>query len=285
MVWVVLVIVVVGGTLLAHRRGTPEAADRLSAVVGNLFASMGPGFSERASYRALQRRVLTGALRLRTISVNGVVRIPGTLDVALAPEDEPTVRAAASTFLSDIGSALAIRAKRAGWQVDGDVDLRFVGDTEVEPGRPLVTRRARPDDRAEEVVPRGRAKPAPAVTLAFASTQSGYEPTRSYLAGASAPARAALVLRPVRDGLEPIRIRPDGEPVVVGRRAEAGRRADVDSVSARHCRFEFDGHGWRVADLDSKNGTFVNGVRISGPQRVRRGDVLQLGPAAVYRCT
>ena len=281
MVWVVLVIVVVGGSVLAHRRGTPESGDRLSAVVGNLFASIGPGFSERASYRALQQRVLTGALRLRTISVNGVVRVPGTLDVALAPEDEPTVRAAASTFLSDIGSALAIRAKRAGWQVDGDIDLRFAGDTDVEPGRPLVTRRARPDDGAEELVPRNRARAEPAATLAFASTQSGYEPTRSYLADPT----PALVLRPERDGLEPIRIRPDGKPIVVGRHAEEGRRADVDSVSARHCRFEFDGHGWRVADLDSKNGTFVNGVRISGPQRVRRGDVLQLGPAAVYRCT
>jgi pSer/pThr/pTyr-binding forkhead associated (FHA) protein len=55
-------------------------------------------------------------------------------------------------------------------------------------------------------------------------------------------------------------------------------------VSARHCQFDREGEGWTVIDLGSKNGTFVNGRRVSDPTPVRRGDVVQFGPAAVYRC-
>jgi diguanylate cyclase (GGDEF)-like protein len=53
-------------------------------------------------------------------------------------------------------------------------------------------------------------------------------------------------------------------------------------VSRRHARFVSDGDGFRLEDLGSSNGTFVNGERVS-QHRLREGDVVQFGSQACFR--
>lgn len=48
-------------------------------------------------------------------------------------------------------------------------------------------------------------------------------------------------------------------------------------VSARHAELHFTGHAWLVSDLDSRNGTFVNGRRIDAPTTLKAGDSIRLG--------
>ena len=67
-------------------------------------------------------------------------------------------------------------------------------------------------------------------------------------------------------------------PLTVGR----GGQNDLvlngdDFASARHARIEVRGDGVWVQDLDSTNGTFVNGSRVAGAQRLDPGDVLRVG--------
>jgi hypothetical protein len=67
-------------------------------------------------------------------------------------------------------------------------------------------------------------------------------------------------------------------PVTVGR----GGQNDLvltgdDFASARHARIELRGDGVWVQDLDSTNGTYVNGSRVAGAQRLDPGDVLRVG--------
>jgi pSer/pThr/pTyr-binding forkhead associated (FHA) protein len=50
-----------------------------------------------------------------------------------------------------------------------------------------------------------------------------------------------------------------------------------DFASARHARIESRGDGVWVQDLDSTNGTYVNGARVMGAQRLDPGDVLRVG--------
>ena len=38
---------------------------------------------------------------------------------------------------------------------------------------------------------------------------------------------------------------------------------DDDTVSTRHARLEYAAVGWRLTDLESKNGTYVDGVRLA----------------------
>lgn len=49
------------------------------------------------------------------------------------------------------------------------------------------------------------------------------------------------------------------------------------SVSRRHAQLQKSGAVWKVFDLGSSNGTFVNGLRVRNGSVVQPGDRLQLG--------
>ncbi len=52
-------------------------------------------------------------------------------------------------------------------------------------------------------------------------------------------------------------------------------------VSRRHARFEKDDVGFYVHDLDSTNGTFVNGQRIQGAHLLRNNDDVWIGDTVI----
>jgi hypothetical protein len=67
-------------------------------------------------------------------------------------------------------------------------------------------------------------------------------------------------------------------PVTVGRGGQNDLVLDGDEfASSRHARIEVRGDGVWVQDLDSTNGTYVNGARVAGAQRLDAGDVLRVG--------
>lgn len=77
------------------------------------------------------------------------------------------------------------------------------------------------------------------------------------------------------------------ERVTVGRRASCDLvLADDGEVSRTHAELELIGEDWAVTDDGlSRNGTFVNGARISGRRRLSDGDVVRIGKTIVeYRC-
>jgi pSer/pThr/pTyr-binding forkhead associated (FHA) protein len=67
---------------------------------------------------------------------------------------------------------------------------------------------------------------------------------------------------------------------IVGRRQDCDLRIPSAEVSRRHCLLSVHDGYLTVEDLDSVNGTFVNGVRVAGKQVVRPGDSLEIGPLA-----
>ena len=48
-------------------------------------------------------------------------------------------------------------------------------------------------------------------------------------------------------------------------------------VSSRHARMVCHSDGWHIEDLGSRNGTFVNGQRITGATRLKAGDTILIG--------
>jgi len=67
-------------------------------------------------------------------------------------------------------------------------------------------------------------------------------------------------------------------PVTLGRGGQNDLVLHGDEfASARHARIEPRGDGVWVQDLDSTNGTYVNGTRVAGAQRLDPGDVLRVG--------
>ncbi len=50
-----------------------------------------------------------------------------------------------------------------------------------------------------------------------------------------------------------------------------------DYASSHHARIEAARDGVWIVDLDSTNGTFVNGERLDGRRRLHRGDAIRIG--------
>jgi ABC-type multidrug transport system ATPase subunit/pSer/pThr/pTyr-binding forkhead associated (FHA) protein/ABC-type multidrug transport system permease subunit len=64
---------------------------------------------------------------------------------------------------------------------------------------------------------------------------------------------------------------------VVGRAPDCDLVVGLSEVSSRHCRLTEIAGGFLLEDLNSSNGTFVNGQRIRGAVRVTRDDQVTLG--------
>jgi pSer/pThr/pTyr-binding forkhead associated (FHA) protein len=69
----------------------------------------------------------------------------------------------------------------------------------------------------------------------------------------------------------------DSFPFVLGRHSSCDYRLDEPQISRWHCRFVDAGTEVHVSDLESRNGTFINGLRVMAPQPVHTGDILTLG--------
>jgi len=69
-----------------------------------------------------------------------------------------------------------------------------------------------------------------------------------------------------------------GREVTIGRQAENTVSIEHAQVSRRHAAVIRHGSEITVRDLDSRNGTRVNGSPIEGPTRVSAGDEITLGP-------
>ena len=69
------------------------------------------------------------------------------------------------------------------------------------------------------------------------------------------------------------------DELLIGRHADgAGRLADDEEISRSHARISLDRSGFcAIEDLGSTNGTFVNGLRIAGPQTLSVGDTVEVG--------
>jgi predicted component of type VI protein secretion system len=65
-------------------------------------------------------------------------------------------------------------------------------------------------------------------------------------------------------------------PVVVGRSSECDVAIRDIMLSRKHCRLEPVGNGWRVVDLNSKNGTRVGWQQVES-QVLKDGDHLRMG--------
>ncbi len=67
------------------------------------------------------------------------------------------------------------------------------------------------------------------------------------------------------------------EPLVIGRGGDADVVLADPTVSRHHASFSAQGETAVVEDLESSNGTFVNGEQVAQPRRVTAGDVIALG--------
>jgi pSer/pThr/pTyr-binding forkhead associated (FHA) protein len=84
-----------------------------------------------------------------------------------------------------------------------------------------------------------------------------------------------IVLAGAKQGLE-IPLKKD--KFLIGRAKECSLRAGSEAISRRHCAIVRKDGRWTARDLGSRNGTYVNDVRISEEVALSVGDELRVGP-------
>jgi pSer/pThr/pTyr-binding forkhead associated (FHA) protein len=83
------------------------------------------------------------------------------------------------------------------------------------------------------------------------------------------------------DGAERVTFRmPPGSVKTIGRSSGAEFIVDAALVSRLHCQLTATSDHLRVKDLDSTNGTFVNGKRVQAAD-LQHGDTLSIGRLAL----
>lgn len=96
--------------------------------------------------------------------------------------------------------------------------------------------------------------------------------------GALAPYRSGMLVLTVIQGPDKGKKYelPANEPQLIGRSSEALPISDT-AISRRHAELTPDEGLWFIRDLQSQNGTYVNGVRLSERTRLRPGDQIRVG--------
>ena len=90
-------------------------------------------------------------------------------------------------------------------------------------------------------------------------------PSRGTSAPQSGPASRLVIISGGMSGLE---IPLGSEPLTIGRASESGLQIRDDFTSTHHARLLLWGDDWVIQDMDSTNGTYVDGTRIDAPTQV-----------------
>jgi hypothetical protein len=205
----------------------------------------------------------------RTISVSRVY-VPNEYSIYLSSEDREQFSGYEGSLVGELQDYLVEHARRESYATLTPPKVLMKTDADLSIGEfGIATRMVQPEGRkspvgdapAEQVEPGG---------------------TMIYKASAPQPTEAAS---PAELGLEPERyaITLDGKshPLVEGR-AVLGRSKECDvqvpdaNVSRRHAELRREGPDWWVVDLDSTNGTELNGRRVS-KSKLDDGDTITLG--------
>jgi pSer/pThr/pTyr-binding forkhead associated (FHA) protein len=105
------------------------------------------------------------------------------------------------------------------------------------------------------------------------------------LASLRAAERAGATFLAYKDGANALRIEPlrDAERVTVGRGEHNWLALTWDPEASRtHAQLELVGGDWTIVDDGlSRNGSFVNGERVTGRRRLDDGDMLRVGRTSI----
>lgn len=116
--------------------------------------------------------------------------------------------------------------------------------------------------------------PAPAPAAAPAAKPASSRPTATGPATVATAKRLVITSGP-KAGLE---LPLSADSLTIGRSSESALVIRDDYTSSHHARLMLRGDSWAIQDLDSTNGTFVAGQRVSGsPVALSLGTPIKVG--------
>lgn len=240
--------------------------DRVASAVEGLFAGafrspVQPAEIAKALGKAMDDR--------RSVGI-GKVYVPHAYTVALSVADDEGIGGFRSTLAGELATYLQGHAAEQGYTLAARPVVTFTVHDDLRLGRfRVAASEASPDEGEPAVPPAEQAPPTPApAAIPVATRKPATQPPP-----AASPARDIATV--TVSGVEHD-VALGGERVSVGRLASCDIRLADLNVSREHAAFVREGAGWAIQDLDSTNGTYLNGEDVTF-QRLRDGDVVSVG--------
>ncbi|HEX7136067.1 MAG TPA: FhaA domain-containing protein [Iamia sp.] len=217
----------------------------------------------------LEKRILGRMLACLSPGVSGRVLVPRCYTVHVSEADHAVLGDVIPLVIDHLRAELEARAEAKGWVVPSTPRITIVVDPDGHDGAPRVEASFARDGSGSPA-----AGLAPTKVFGHGQTSHGRRPTQY----ATQPMSASELGLP--DGTS-IMLPASSTRLVLGRSTTADVVLDGATVSARHAEVVREGSTWRVVDLGSTNGTYLNGAKILPGQAsapvLRHGDQIRLG--------
>ena len=224
----------------------------------------------------------------RSVSVSRVY-VPNEYTVYLAPSDRAQFSSYEGSLIGELQEYLAEHARREGYALLTPPKVLFATDPDLAMGESGVsTRVVQPEEGLEPLrtptpgipVPVPPPVPAPVAPLPPAE----HSQTRIYRSEETPPVVPVPEPEPEPEPQERVALVHEGrdvpvagERIVLGRSRECDIRIDDANVSRRHAEVRHENGEYWLADLDSTNGTELNGKRVDRATKLSDGDRITLG--------
>jgi hypothetical protein len=210
----------------------------------------------------IQRRIERAMENERRV-VNSRTRVPDRYRVHLASSDVAALGARASQLAADLADEALAFARGHGYALDQAPSVELVVDRSVRAGEVRVA-----TDRVEIRAGLPEARPG------VAPSGQDFTNTRAFeVQPAAAPAAMLREQRPDGTGR---RVVLDGGSLTIGRASDNGLVLDDRRVSRHHARLQARRGMLVLTDLDSANGSRVNGVAVA-EVALGAGDRIEIG--------
>jgi hypothetical protein len=238
--------------------------EKIEGLFEGLF---GRAFRANVQPVELARKLVKEMEDHRMVSVSRVY-VPNEYTVYLSPPDREQFTSYESSLRNELQEYLSEHARREGYVLLTPPAVGFETDDDLSIGEfGIATRmvQGRPAEGQEA---------APPPQLESGATMV-YKP-RTPLAADGPPADVALAQEIVTLTLDGKRHEVDKRRVVIGRSKECDIQLADPNVSRRHAELRQEGAAYWLVDLDSTNGSIVNGHR-TARAKLESGDTITIG--------
>jgi hypothetical protein len=239
--------------------------DRIGGAVEGVFAGVFRSPVQPVEIaRALGKAMDDG----RSVGV-GKVYAPLGYVVALSPEDDARFGAFTATLSGELATFLTDHARERGYHLVAAPHVTFTVHDDLRLGRFRVSAElAAPEDEGAALAAPGFA------ALEFAASEFAASAGGGFVDPERLGDESALATVTVGDSGHDAVL--SGGRVTVGRLAASGIQVMDANASREHAAFVREADGWWIEDLDSTNGTLLNGEPVTRAA-LADGDVIEIG--------
>ena len=235
--------------------------------IEGLFEGMfGRAFRTHVQPVELARKLAKEMDEHRTISVSRVY-VPNEYSVYLSEADREQFTSYEGSLIGELQDYLVEHARRESYALLTPPKVLMQTDDDLSIGEfGIATRMVQPEGKRGPALDEPAAQVEPGATMIYKAKPP--QPTE-----AVSPAELGVEQESFSLTMDGRKHALEGGKVVLGRSKECDIQVEDANVSRRHAELRREGSSWWLVDLDSTNGTELNGRRVAaGEARRRRHD-------------